>query len=135
MEQLDLFKKKPMLEVGKAYRFIYGYNDQCVRDLYITNFDYHGDPWESYCSISYFAVSPNTLENGDKSIHDCGGYIWEKGYRNKIEVNYQMEANSFYELTGDDLLKFLYKLKDKHIRKKYSLPEHEVWKNWFKVAG
>lgn len=123
MKQLDLFARTPLLEVGKSYRFVYGYNNQYLIDYYIANMEYHGDPWSPYVSISYFGITENKIPSMKDSIHDCGSYIWQKGYSSNIEVAYKFPS-THYELLGIDLINFISKLRDKNIRTKFNLPPY-----------
>lgn len=122
MKQLDLFARTPLLEIGKAYRFVYGYNNQYLIDYYIANMEYNGDPWSPYVSISYFGITENKIPSMKDSIHDCGSYIWQKGYSDNIEVAYRFPTNNYHELTGSALIDFISKLRDKNIRTKFNLP-------------
>ena len=63
MNQLDLFTLKPLLEIGKAYRFFYGWKNKLSVDYYIANMQYHGDRWDQYGSISYFIIAENKHES------------------------------------------------------------------------
>ena len=123
MNQLDLFTLKPLLEIGKAYRFFYGWENKLSVDYYIANMQYHGDRWDQYGSISYFIIAENKHESMKQSVHDCGCYIWQRG-ANKIEPHCHTTSTKYHELIGDDLIKFISKLRDKHIRKKFNLPQH-----------
>lgn len=126
MHQLDLFTLKPLLEIGKVYRFFYGWKNESSVDYYIANMDYKGDPWDQYGSITYFVICENKHASMRESIHDCGCYIWQSGSR-KIEPHYRTASTKYYELTGDDLIEFVSKLRDKSIREKFGLPLHPCW--------
>lgn len=121
MKQLDLFTKKPSLEVGKAYRVRYGFNLQHSKDFYVANIKYHGDPWERWTPISYFIITENDIASMESSCHDCGGYIWQTGSNGKVEFLYRCTNNIYTELVGDELISFISKLRDKNIRAKFDL--------------
>ena len=126
MKQLDLFARTPLLEVGKAYRFVYGYNNQYCLDAYVDNMKYHGDTWNPYVSISYFITCENKIASMATSSHDCCCFIWQQGSKNKIEIAHRLQANSYYELTGSELIGFISKLRSASIRSKFNLPAWRV---------